>query len=217
MSYEKLNVYCRFRRIRYATLTFITSFLVSKRACGRKRACDYLSRINNYVGNVCPFSKLWIAHETRVIEWEDVERCDEKCWEGNTLNAEETEHGRFCLVGEGKRSLPIARLDWREKVLPLRQIRTTVQHRLSGTSIRQSSSRSPSRDFDFFALINDILIDQVTLVRLFREQSLISSDIYFINFLLFILALYIYNSESINHHYKGILNKIIIYIICIRY
>lgn len=38
--------------------------------------CDYLSCINNYVGNVCPFR---IAHETGVIEREDVERCNERC------------------------------------------------------------------------------------------------------------------------------------------
>lgn len=81
-------------------------FLVSKHACVRMHAIIF--RINNYIGNVCLFSNSSWKYETRVIERENVERCDGRCWEGNTSNAEETEHGRFCLVGEGKRSIPIS-------------------------------------------------------------------------------------------------------------
>lgn len=121
--------------------------------------------------------------------------------------------GGFCLVGEGKRSLAIARLDR----LTEKSVAVTSNTHDSATSIIWYINAAIDLEIaisrlQFLCLINDILIDQVTLVHPFREQSphaYLSSDIYFINFLLLIPALY--NSESINHHRKVFLNKIIIY------
>lgn len=131
--------------------------------------CMRLSFAYKYARETCLF-RLQIAHETRVIEREDVERCDERCWEGN---AEETEHGGLCLVGGGKRSLPIARLDR----LTEKSVAVTSNTHDSATSIIWYINAAIDLEtaisrLRFLCLINDILIDQVTLcASLLLEQS----------------------------------------------
>lgn len=184
MSYEKLNVYCRY----HFTSDAFDIFHIDLRSLPfwylNTPAAEYmrLSFAYKWLHNTQEmFDHSRIAHETRVIERKDVERCDERCWEGNTLNAEETEHGRFCLVGEGKRSPPIARLDGPME----KSVAVTSNTHDSATSIIWYINAAIDLEIAIFrlrflCLINDILIDQVTLARIpfaSNRPTLISSDL----------------------------------------